>query len=182
MLLLPLDFGLWTLGLAFGGFTLWPSKSRGPGNSWPKNWTLDLTFGSFTLHLTIDYLFSAHFFRLSTKFGHSIPRPLNLDCHSVKRPKVNDRSLPSHCRPRLLFVLGKLNKFWEKPDFRGCPSTEWRMNVVMNVQKLLIRVIVRIGMDPSSSITSVQHNRMCNICTPTSWFGADLSHIPYWSY
>jgi hypothetical protein len=29
---------------------------------------------------------SVHFFGLSTKFGHSIPRPLDLDGHSVKRP------------------------------------------------------------------------------------------------
>jgi hypothetical protein len=37
--------------------------------------------------LTIFYwLFSAHFFGLSTKFGHSIPQPLDLDGHSVKRP------------------------------------------------------------------------------------------------
>ena len=37
--------------------------------------------------ITIFYwLFSAHFFGLSTKFGHSIPRPLDLDSHSVKRP------------------------------------------------------------------------------------------------
>jgi hypothetical protein len=33
-----------------------------------------------------DYVFSAHFFGLSTKFGRSIPRPLDLDDHSVKRP------------------------------------------------------------------------------------------------
>jgi hypothetical protein len=37
--------------------------------------------------LTIFYwLFSAHFFGLSTKFGHSITRPLDLDGHSVNRP------------------------------------------------------------------------------------------------
>jgi hypothetical protein len=40
--------------------------------------------------LTLSYwlLFSAHFFDLSTKFGHSIPRPLDLDGHSVKWPWV----------------------------------------------------------------------------------------------
>jgi hypothetical protein len=40
------------------------------------------------LHLLyfIGYLLAAHFFGLSTKFGHSIPRPLDLDGHSVKRP------------------------------------------------------------------------------------------------
>jgi hypothetical protein len=37
--------------------------------------------------LTIFYwLFSGRFFGLSTKFGHSIPEPLDLDGHSVKRP------------------------------------------------------------------------------------------------
>jgi hypothetical protein len=42
------------------------------------------------LHLLyfIIYVVSAHFFGLSTKFGHSIPWPLNLDGHSVKRPFV----------------------------------------------------------------------------------------------
>jgi hypothetical protein len=30
------------------------------------------------------WLFSTHFFGLSIKFGHSIPRPLDLDNHSVK--------------------------------------------------------------------------------------------------
>jgi hypothetical protein len=34
----------------------------------------------------VGYVFSAHFFGLSTKFGHLIPRPLDLDGHSVKRP------------------------------------------------------------------------------------------------
>jgi hypothetical protein len=40
--------------------------------------------------LTIFYwLFSAHLFGLLTKFGHSIPRPLDLDGHSVNRPLVS---------------------------------------------------------------------------------------------
>jgi hypothetical protein len=53
---LGLDFGL-----GLGGFPIWP--------------------------LTVFYwLFSAHFFGLSTKFGNSIPRPLDLDGHSVKQP------------------------------------------------------------------------------------------------
>jgi hypothetical protein len=34
----------------------------------------------------ISYVFPAHFFGLSTKVGHSLPRPLDLDGHSVKRP------------------------------------------------------------------------------------------------
>jgi len=55
-----LDFGL-----AFGGFTLCPAE----GSTYYIYW-----------------LFSAHFFGLSTNFGHSIPRPLHFDNHSVKRP------------------------------------------------------------------------------------------------
>jgi hypothetical protein len=37
------------------------------------------------LHLLefIGYAFSTHLFGLSTKFGHSIPRPLDLDSHKV---------------------------------------------------------------------------------------------------
>jgi hypothetical protein len=34
------------------------------------------------------WLFLAHFFGLSTKFGHSIPRPLDLDGHNVKQPLI----------------------------------------------------------------------------------------------
>jgi hypothetical protein len=34
------------------------------------------------------WLLSAHFFRLSTKLGHSIPRPLDLHGHSVKWPSI----------------------------------------------------------------------------------------------
>jgi hypothetical protein len=37
--------------------------------------------------LIFYWLFSAHFFGLSTKFGNSIPQPLDLDSHSVKRPQ-----------------------------------------------------------------------------------------------
>jgi hypothetical protein len=54
-------------GLDFG---LWPLEAS--HYAWPK------------APLTIFYwLFSTHFFGLSTKFGHSIPRPLDLDGHSV---------------------------------------------------------------------------------------------------
>ena len=35
------SFFLWTLGLSFGGFTLWPSKPRRCGNSWLKVWPLE---------------------------------------------------------------------------------------------------------------------------------------------
>jgi hypothetical protein len=64
--------GLWRLHTKLQLFEL-----RGRGSSWPRVWTLSLTFGGFTLYpakapLTIFYwLFSAHFFRISTKFGHS---------------------------------------------------------------------------------------------------------------
>jgi hypothetical protein len=49
------SFFLWTLGLAFEGFTLWPSKSRDHASSWPKVWTLGLTFGGFTLCLAKSF-------------------------------------------------------------------------------------------------------------------------------
>jgi hypothetical protein len=42
------------LGSDFGGFTLWPSKSRDYEVSWPKVWTLGLAFGDFTLCSTKD--------------------------------------------------------------------------------------------------------------------------------
>jgi hypothetical protein len=55
------DFGLWSFEASH--------------YAWPK------------APLTIFYwLFSARFFGLLTKFGHSIPRPLDLDGHSMKRP------------------------------------------------------------------------------------------------
>jgi hypothetical protein len=41
---------VWTLSLAFGGFTLWPSKLRGRGRLWPKVWTLDLALSGSTLN------------------------------------------------------------------------------------------------------------------------------------
>ena len=43
--------------------------------------------GSFTISY---WLFSSHFFGLSTKFGHSIPWPLDLDGHSMKWPLYFD--------------------------------------------------------------------------------------------
>jgi hypothetical protein len=81
--LLPLDFGL-----GVWSFTLRPSKSRGCGSSWPK--VLDFGNSHYarprTLIPIFYWLFSAHFFGLSTNFGHSFPWPLNLDSHSVKWP------------------------------------------------------------------------------------------------
>jgi hypothetical protein len=80
------------LSLDFAGFTLWLSKSRGRGSSWPKVWTLRLAFEGFTLCLAEGYAYyillaiSAHFSGLSTKFGHSIAQPLDLDGRSVNRP------------------------------------------------------------------------------------------------
>jgi hypothetical protein len=57
-------FGLWT----------WPLEAS--HYAWPK------------APLVILYWlwFSTHFFGLSTKFGHSIPRPLDFNGHGVKRP------------------------------------------------------------------------------------------------
>jgi hypothetical protein len=85
----------WTLGLAFGGFTLRPSKLR----LWEfMTKGLDFGLGLWRLHImprqrlhllySIGYLLSTHLFGLSTKFGHSIPRPLDLDGHNVKHPLV----------------------------------------------------------------------------------------------
>jgi len=69
MLLLPLDFGL---GL----------------------WRLHTMPGQRLQFLLFYWLFSTHFFGLSTKFGHSIPRPHDLDGHSVRLPLLhNERSL-----------------------------------------------------------------------------------------
>jgi hypothetical protein len=106
------SFFFWTLGLAFGGFTLWPSKSRGCGSSWPKVWTLGLGFRR--LHIVpgqrlpllyfIGYLFSTHFFGLSTKFGHSIPRPLNSDTIVWSNPS----STRSHLRTALHLEAGPI--------------------------------------------------------------------------
>jgi hypothetical protein len=44
-------------------------------------------------------LFSTRLFGLLTKSGHSIPRPLDLDIHIVKRPLVHlwEDSLESLC-------------------------------------------------------------------------------------
>jgi hypothetical protein len=63
------SFFLWTLSLAFGGFTLNPVEGS---NS----------------QILLANSFSAHLFGLSTKFDHSIPQPLNSDGHNVKRPYI----------------------------------------------------------------------------------------------
>ena len=60
-----------------------------------KVWTLGLTFESSTLCPTkgSTYAYYIDYFQPisldSTKFGHSIPQPLELDDHSVKRPLAN---------------------------------------------------------------------------------------------
>jgi hypothetical protein len=56
-------------------FGLWAWPLEAPHYIWPK------------APIPIFHQpFSAHFFGLSTKFGRSIPWPLNLDDHSVKKP------------------------------------------------------------------------------------------------
>jgi hypothetical protein len=65
------------VGCSFG-FGLWAWPLEASHYAWLK------------APLTIFYcFFPAHFFGLSTKFGHSIPRPLDLDGHSVKRPLIH---------------------------------------------------------------------------------------------
>jgi hypothetical protein len=51
---LGLDFGLdlWRLHTS-----VWPSKLRGRGSSWPKIWTLGLTFGGFTLRVAKSFTY-----------------------------------------------------------------------------------------------------------------------------
>ena len=88
---LSLDFGLdlWRLHTMAVQFERpWEFMAKG----------LDFGLGLWRLHTMpgrrlhllyfIGYLFSAHFFGLSTKCGHSIPRPLDFNGHSVKRPQV----------------------------------------------------------------------------------------------
>jgi hypothetical protein len=79
----------WTLGLAFGGFALWLSKSRVHGQRF-RLWTWPLETSHYArpkAPIPIFYwLFLAHLFGLSTKIGHSIPQPLDLGDHSMKRP------------------------------------------------------------------------------------------------
>jgi hypothetical protein len=62
------------VGCTFG-FGLWAWPLEASQCAWPK---APLT--------TFYWLFSTHFFGLSIEFGHSIPQPLDLDDHSVKRP------------------------------------------------------------------------------------------------
>jgi hypothetical protein len=78
---------------------------------------LNFGLGLWRLHIIFIFyywLFPTHLFGLSTVFGHSIPRPLDLDGHSVKRPlKVylgclcchNTLARNGHCLAFLLFVM-----------------------------------------------------------------------------
>jgi hypothetical protein len=99
----------WKLKLWSRGRRFFSLKNQSLTRSWPLDWrgyfeqgikwdaplSLNVELGLWKLHtiprskapLTILYwLFSTHFFGFSTKFGHSIPRPLDLDGHSVKWP------------------------------------------------------------------------------------------------
>jgi hypothetical protein len=49
-------------------------------------WRLHTMPGRRLQELYFIGYFQPFFFGLSTKFGHSIPRPLDFDGHSVKRP------------------------------------------------------------------------------------------------
>jgi hypothetical protein len=79
----------------------WPLDWRGcfgQGIKWDAPLGVDFDLGLWRLHIMpgrrlhflyfIGYTFSAHFFGLSTKCGHSIPWPLDFNGHSVKRPQV----------------------------------------------------------------------------------------------
>jgi hypothetical protein len=85
---LSLDFGLglWRLHtLVVQVERLWEFMAKGLDFALAL-WRLH-TYAQLKAPLTIFYwLFSAHLFGLSTKFGHSIARPLDLDGHSVNRP------------------------------------------------------------------------------------------------
>jgi hypothetical protein len=84
------------LGLAFGG-THYGRGSREAVEVHGQRFGLGIGLGRLhtiprrRLHLLyfIGYLFSAHFFGLSTKFGHSIPQPL--ECEVALRVKFSAR-------------------------------------------------------------------------------------------
>ena len=91
-----------TQGSGDFGFGLWACSKRLQHYgrpSWEVMGVHGQRFGLWTWPLKASYyarlkapltpfywLFSAHFFGLSAKFEHSIPWPLDLDNHSVKRP------------------------------------------------------------------------------------------------
>jgi hypothetical protein len=83
MLLLPQKFGL-------GLWMLHTNKHRLLVAHTSKcGWAISPAKGS-TFYNFIGYLFSARFFRLPTKFGHSIPQPLDSDGHGVKLSSDTD--------------------------------------------------------------------------------------------
>jgi hypothetical protein len=63
----------------------------------PSLWSRGRRFLFIKNENYILFLFSVYFFGLSTKFGLSIPRPLNLDGHSVNRSLE-----PAHFCPGVL--------------------------------------------------------------------------------
>jgi len=84
------EFGLWAWPLEASHFGR-PSQEvvEGHGERFGLSvWPLEASqYVWLKAPLTIfDWLFSTHFLGLSTKFDHSIPRPLDLDGHSVKWP------------------------------------------------------------------------------------------------
>jgi hypothetical protein len=84
------------VGCSFG-FGLWAWPLEASHYAWPK------------ALLTIFYwLCSTHFFGLSTKFGHSIPRPLDLDGHSVKWPLVVLTTMINVCNMTIIKIKNRL--------------------------------------------------------------------------
>jgi hypothetical protein len=84
------EFGLWAWPLEASHFGCPSREAVGVHGqrfglcAWPSEAS---HYAQLKAPLTIFYwLFSAHFFGLSTKFGHSIARPLDLDGHSVNQP------------------------------------------------------------------------------------------------
>jgi hypothetical protein len=73
---------VWTLDLAFGGFTLCPAKDF-------NYYILLAIFNPFHWYMFIGEHIGFSCCSDSTKFGHSIPQPLDFDGHSVKWPLIN---------------------------------------------------------------------------------------------
>jgi hypothetical protein len=97
---------VWTLDLAFGGFTLCPAEG-------------------YTYYILLAIFIS--FFGLLTKFGHSIPRPLDFDGHSVKRPLESD-AVPSKLHPRV----------WPANRLLQVQEMNWRAVNVFRTLRLFI--------------------------------------------
>jgi hypothetical protein len=84
------DIGLWAWPLEASHFGRPSREAVGIHDQRFKlcAWPLEAShYVQLKAPLAIFYwLFSANFFGLSIKFGHSIARPLDLDGHSVNRP------------------------------------------------------------------------------------------------